>query len=344
MAPRRRFSMFAIHFDMDSKINMNDSLHMNDKPSSRIFFATFVEPNKKHFLDLNAFANKQADNAISDNEVIIRYFSIQGGLIATDKIVDPSALHLLRADFQSSCLVMIDAPFRKTIPSIYGYSVGRDDQGGVFYPLDTAIGYPETQTWFNKGVVPVGSQSAGTKLALFLANASRWARLHIRVLFHGDGQTVDVRTSLKPKCHMFMHVEETAAQHGFIGQVEAISVVSNNKPIVYILGRSNETGDLGFIEHLMAVYRSEIQLPDVKRPQIGPELETDFLETIVCWCKGVKTRQVIDGKIPAQSGNYCTACRDDLRLLSRTIKQEPELVNHLDRLQVILNNSVDKDS
>ncbi|NKB20008.1 MAG: hypothetical protein GKS01_05620 [Alphaproteobacteria bacterium] len=329
---------------MATSTQIDDPTQMNNNPSSRIFFATFVEPGKKHFLELNAFVDDQTGNAISNNEVIVRYFDVQGALVATDEVADHSVLYPLRTDLESRCLVLIDTPFRKQIPSIYGYAVGQDDQGGTFYPVNAAIGYPEVSVWLNRAVVPIGPQISGSRRELFLANVSRWAPLRIRIRFHGGEQIVTAKISLRPKCHMFMHVEETAAQHGLEGEVEAISVVSNNKPMVYILGRSHETGDLGFIEHLMSVPRRNPQLPRAKRPQIEPELETEFLETTVCWCNAVKTRQVINGEIPAHAGDYCTACRDDLRLLSRTIKQEPAIAKNLDRLEVALSNAAKTDS
>lgn len=311
----------------------------DQKPRSRIFFGTFAEPGRRHLLDLNAFAQTPEQGLINAEDVIIRYYDDEGRIVATDEVAETRGLYSLRDDLESRCLVMIDAPFAQSVPSIYGYMLGSDNDGGVFYPVNAAIGYPEISVWLNRGIIPIGPSQKGWHREVFIANVSRWAPLKVRVRFHSGSKIVTARISLDPKTHLFLPVDESAKTKGLGGPVDWISVVSNNKPMVYVIAKSETRGDFGFIEHLVPTLRRNLILTPAKRPNLPPETD-DLMAQTVCWCLGVTVEDVTRGDIYPHSGDYCTACRDDLKFLRRAVQDnmvtalnESTLSGTLDKMQ-----------
>jgi hypothetical protein len=154
-----------------------------------------------------------------------------------------------------------------------------------------------------------------------------------RLRFHAAGRSEQVDDRLPPKSHRLIPIEDAASEKVMPGPLEAIEAISRSKAVTYIVGRHRETGAISFVEHLISQSRASLRLTRPAGYNRRPEdSEKNAMEALFCLCNGMTLREALARSREGDVGNYCTGCRDDLRLARRLLDKDPGLGNDADAL------------
>lgn len=288
-----------------------------------IYIGTLHEPGLAHEVAFDSYAIGK--NVRSDTPNLERidaaYYSASGELLASETLDHRLTVTPLRSDFDERGYVLMRVRYASMLPiNVYGFVVNKASGEGVTYPLSAAIGWPENRVWLNRGIFPTGAPPDGWHHEVFVANPSRWAELKFRVILFSGGRRHSTTRALAPRQSMTIEVEPLARTFG-LTETEAVGVVARNKPSVYVLGRNERTGALSFVEHLVTYPRTNFHIPPPAEHDQPDENAGDALDRVFCYCNGMTLRDALAHEREGLVGNYCTGCRDDLRVASQTLKR-----------------------
>jgi hypothetical protein len=285
-----------------------------------ILFGTLHEPGLVHEIAFDSYAVGKSRRISVPNLVAVEaeYYADDGGLLASEALDHLAPVTPLRADFDRRGLVMLKIVYGAVLPfNVYGFVVRRGSGEGVTYPVSSAVGWPETVVWLNRGMIPTGVPPEGWRHELFIANPSRWAELRFKILLYSGGARRTVVRCLGPKESAFIPVEPLARELGFAQPTDAVGVVARNKPVVYIMGRNLATDALSFVEHLVTYPRTNFRIPAPAARDHEEDGGAEPLDRVFCYCNGMTLREALAAEREGRVGNYCTGCRDDLRYARR---------------------------
>ncbi len=295
--------------------------------SSYLYFGTFCEPGLRHELAFDAYSIGRGKRAAEPNILNVKalYYSENGVLLLEEMLDCLSPVCELKA-VDSRVLVLLKITYTQLLPSnIYGFITNTRTGEGTSYPLNAAIGWPETDTWYNRAVMPIGKPPENWENYLYIANPSRWSAMKIQIRYYCEGEYKSKSYNLGPKHSLQISLKEEANALGVRRGVDAIAVISRNKSIAYLSGRNVNSGSISFLEHLVTLPRTNIKLDKAKPWNDLKEADGDIADQIICYCNGKTLGNLLDGSLGTDTGNYCTGCRDDIRTIKKFIKFNPEL-------------------
>lgn len=296
-----------------------------------VYLATLHEPGTRHEIAFDAFAVGKGVHREAPNitEAIAEYHAADGGLLKRQTLDQLQTMTPLDTELGQRTMVMLRLRYDVSLPfNVYGTVISAGGSTGVTYPVNAAIGFPEFKTWLNRVVMPLSAPPPGWRHELFIGNPSRWAAMPYRLRFHAAGRSEQVDDRLPPKSHRLIPIEDAASEKVMPGPLEAIEAISRSKAVTYIVGRHRETGAISFVEHLISQSRASLRLTRPAGYNRRPaENEENALESLFCLCNGMTLREALTRRHEGDVGNYCTGCRDDLRLVRKLLAEEPELAD-----------------
>jgi hypothetical protein len=294
-----------------------------------LYLATLHEPGTRHEIAFDAFAVGKGVHRGMPNitEAVAEYHAADGSLLKREVLDQRRTTTALDAGPDQRAMVMLRLRYDASLPfNVYGTVISAGGSAGVTYPVNAAIGFPEFRTWLNRVVMPLTAPPPGWRHELFIGNPSRWAAIPYRLRFHADGRSEQLDDQLPPKGHRLLPIEDTASDMGMRAPLEVIEAISRSKAVTYIVGRHGETGAISFVEHLVSQTRASLRLTRAAGYDRSPEDNAEnAMESLFCFCNGMTLREALARGREGEVGNYCTGCRDDLRLVRQLLEKEPGL-------------------